>query len=189
MAYEQEMENSLNPEEAETPDEETAEEEQGTPEENPEKPSTEEKGKPDPDKLYARMKKAETEAKLVKEELDKLKKSPQKEAGTPIDVFDLAKTVSALKEYSPDELGDIQMIAKAKGISPEEAVKTEEAQLIITARREKVAKEQAIPHSSGAASGGFRVKTQEEIAKLIDKPDELKNYFEAYSKHRKREGV
>lgn len=184
MAQDLEKENSTNPEEEETFDEETSKEEQAT-SENPEKPSAEEKGEKNPDRLYARMKKAEAEAKLAKEELEKIKKTPQKEADTPIDVFDLAKTVSALKDYSSEELGDIQMIAKAKGISPEEAVKTEEAKLIITARREKVAKEQATPNPSGVSSGGFKVKSQEELAKLADKPDEMKSYIKAYEKHKK----
>ena len=182
MENEKTEETIENQEAEETPDEETSKEEQAT-SEKPEKSDSEEKAKTD--KLYARMKKAEAEAKIAKEELEKYKKASIGEK-TPIDVFDLAKTVSALRDYSVDELGDIQMIAKAKGISPEEAVKTEEAQLIITARREKVAKDNATPPPSGAILGGFKIKTQEELAKIMDKPGEVKAYFEAFAKHKKR---
>ena len=180
MAEEEIEEIIKNPEESDTPEEETDKEAQDNSEKPEKTPSELEEANK---KLYARMKKAEDEAKLAKEELVKSKKvSP---TGTPIDVFDLAKTVSALKDYNLEELGDIQMIAKAKGVSPEEAVKTEEAQLIITARREKVAKNQAVPDPSGAISGGFKIKTQEELATM--EPDAMKKYAMEFERHKKRE--
>ena len=93
-------------------------------------------------RLYARMKKAEAEAKALKDSLGK--KEGIKE-GTPAsqenDVFDLAKAISSLKEYTPEELDFIKIISKSKGISPQEAAKTEEAKLYIAARREKVEEE------------------------------------------------
>lgn len=143
MAKENEEETPKeNPEEEEEPTVEKPQEgEQVTPEE-PEKTSSEleEKNK----RLYARMKKAEEEAKLAKEELAKKKEGPS----IPTDVFDLAKTVSTLKDYNSEELDFIQMMSKAKNISPEEAAKTEEAKLYISARRRKVEAEKSMPEPS-----------------------------------------
>ena len=177
MAEENTEETIENPEEVETSEEKPTVEEQAT----SEKPVKESSEVEDANKkLYARMKKAEEEAKELKAKLEKSEKAPR--GDSPIDVFDLAKTVSALRDYSVDELGDIQMIARAKGISPEEAVKTEEAQLIITARREKVAKNKAIPDPSNVSSGGFKVKSQAEIAELS--PVEHRAYAEEYTRRK-----
>ena len=115
------------------PLEETSEEESSTttsPEE------LEEKNK----RLYARMKKAEEELKTLKDESSTvpLKKTSSE---APDNVFDLAKTVASLKDYDPTELDFIQMMSKAKGISPEEAVNTEEAKIYIAAKRQKVEEE------------------------------------------------
>lgn len=142
MAEEKTEETIENPEEAETSEEETVEEEQEIPE-KPEKPSEEleEKNK----RLYARMKKAEEDAKSAKDELEQERKKPFE---APANVFDLAKTVSTLKDYNPEELDFIQMMSKAKSISPEEAAKTEEAKLYISARRQKVEAEKSTPEPS-----------------------------------------
>ncbi len=180
MAEEIVEETIENPVEVETTEEETTTTGQETVEKPEKTPSElEETNK----KLYARMKKAEDEAKTLKIELEKSKKAPI--MGTPIDVFDLAKTVSAVKDYNSDELGDIQMIAKAKGVSPEEAVKTEEAQLIITARREKVAKGNAVPDPSRVISGNFKVKTEADMMNM--KPEEIKTYIKEYERRKKGE--
>lgn len=125
---------------SETLGEEPLEEEQET-SEKPEETSLEleEKNK----RLYARMKKAEEEAKRLKRELEERKAS-----STSPDVFELAKTVSALKEYNDEELEYIQLLARAKNISPVEAAKTKEAKLYIAALREKVEKENKTPEPS-----------------------------------------
>ena len=156
MEEEKTEETIENPVEEETTEEEPQKTEQ-EPVEKPEKTSTEleETNK----KLYARMKKAEEEAKSAKEALSKKKEKPSDSN----DVFDLARTVSALKEYTPDELGDIQMIAKAKGISPEEAVKTEEAKLLISARKLKVAKEKSTPEPSTKQDSKGKLKSLSEM--------------------------
>ena len=121
MENEKEKEDSLNPEEdtseEKTQDEQTEEKSEGTSSE------LEEKNK----RLYARAKKAEEDLKKLKEELEKLKKPASKPSSEPTDVLELAKTVSALKEYSPEELDFIAMVARDRGISPTEAAKTEEA--------------------------------------------------------------
>lgn len=92
-------------------------------------------------RLYARMKKAEAEAKTLKDSLKEDKEETPTNKSVGDDVFDLAKTVASLKEYSPEELDFIQMMSKSKGISPEEAAKTEEANIYIAARRAKVEEE------------------------------------------------
>lgn len=138
MAEEKIEETIENPEEVETPEKETTETEQETVK-KPEKTASEleEANK----RLYARMKKAEEEAKSTREELEKSKQE-KPTRGQP-DVLSLAKTIATLKDYNSNELGDISLIAKAKELSLEEAVKTEEAQALITARRKKVEDEQS----------------------------------------------
>ena len=114
------------------PLEETSEEESSTttsPEE------LEEKNK----RLYARMKKAEEELKTFKDK----PKEVQASKDVPDNVFDLAKTVASLKDYDPTELDFIQMMSKAKGISPKEAADTEEAKTYIAAKRQKVEEEKS----------------------------------------------
>jgi len=148
-----EKEELLNPEEEETS--ETSEEET---EEKPQEEEQEISDKPDETskelegknkRLYARMKKAEEEAKTARDDLAKKKETPSE---TSSDIFGLAKTVSALRDYAPVELDFIQMMSKAKSISPEEAAKTEEAKLYISARRQKVEAEKTIPEPSTKTS-------------------------------------
>ena len=117
------------------PLEETSEEESST---TTPSEKIEEKNK----RLYARMKKAEEELKTLKDESSTvpLKKTSSE---APDNVFDLAKTVASLKDYDPTELDFIQMMSKAKGISPEEAVNTEEAKIYIAAKRQKVEDEKS----------------------------------------------
>jgi len=192
-----EKENSLNqpgeetPQETsgeETPKEEVSEEnkeEQETPE-NPEETSSdlEEKNR----RLYARAKKAEEELKSLKKKLEKMEKRASGSSDT-LDVFDLAKTVSSLKDYSPEELDYIQLIAKAKGISPEEAAKTEEATLYISARRQKVEAEKKTPEPSTKQSISEKPVekiTSEDLAKMSVK--EKEEYLEKIGWHKKPQG-
>jgi len=182
MATEKEKENSLNPEEPETSvSEEPLSEKTGTEEGEPQEKnpkdassaSLQKEGKPNVERLYARLKKAEEKVKELRQKLEEKEKSQPSEKGEErVDIFDLAKTVSALKDYSPEELGYIQMVAKAKGLTPEEAAKTEEAKLLIAAKREKVAKEQKVPAPS-SPFGSSSSKTiepgmsEEEIDKVL----------------------
>lgn len=170
-----EKENSTNLEEEETSEtskkEETSVEEQET-SKKPEKTSAEieEANK----KLYARTKKAEEEAKSVKEELEKVKKSSVKTDTS--DPLGLAKTVSALKDYSPEELDDIALISKAKEIPLEEAAQSEEAKVLVTARRKKVAKDKKTPEPSSTFMAG---KSLKDIKKMSD--EEFEEYEKSYS--------
>ena len=146
--------------------------EEGTPK-KPDLTSTEleEKNK----RLYARMKKAEESEKLAKEELAKKKDNPSTDS---TDVFNLAKTVSTLKEYNSEELDFIQMMSKAKSISPEEAAKTEEAKLYISARRQKVEADKSTPDPSTKQSLSkkpFDKITPEDVSNMTLK--EKEEYF------------
>ena len=137
--------------------EETKEEERET-SVKPEGTSSEEDlgAKAHPDRLYARMKKAEEEAKLAKEKARTLEEK-LKSVGAKVptdDVISLAKTVAALKDYSPEELERISVIAKGKGIPLTEAAQTEEAKLLIAAMREKVAKSKSVPNPSAPLGAG-----------------------------------
>jgi len=114
------------------------------------------------EKLYNSLKDKEIERKEAKKD-------------TPTDVFNLAKTVSTLKEYSPKELDFLQKISKIDGISPQEAAETEEAKLYIAALREKVAKESQTPEPSTKQS--FSKKsidkiTPDDVSKMNQKEKE-----------------
>lgn len=101
-------------------------------------------------KLFARAKKAEEKTKRLEAELFALKQRMEKEKNpsTYIDITELTKKISALREFSPEELDYISLIARAKNIPIEEAVKTPEVSLYIQAMREKVAKESKVPEPS-----------------------------------------
>lgn len=134
------------PEGSEEQPEETTEEQETS--QKPEKTTSEmeEANK----KLYARMKKAEARAKELE-----TKKPP---VGDQSDSLALAKTIAALKEHSAQELDDIALIAKAKGLSLEEAAQTEESKVLVAARREKVAKEQKTPLPSSSLTANMSSK-------------------------------
>jgi len=173
-----ETDNSSNPEvetpevpevESEEPKEPKAEQE--TPKEPEKTPSEVEEANK---KLYARMKKAEARAK----ELEKLK-TP---VGDQSDSLNLAKTIAALKDYSAAELDDIALIAKAKGLPLEEAAQSEEAKVLVAARREKVAKEQKTPLPSSSLTAG---KSQKDIANMS--PEEHQALEESFRKKMERQ--
>jgi hypothetical protein len=128
-------------------------------------------------KLYARMKKAEEEAKELREKLGKSTKQD-----SPIDSLSLAKTVSVLKDFNADELNDIDLIARAKNIPLDEAARTEEAKILVAARREKVAKEQKAPLPSSSLPGG---KTTKDIRTMSS--EEHKALEESYRKKTRRQ--
>jgi hypothetical protein len=166
-----ETENSQNPSEGEPEVNQAPIGEQETPL-KPEKTSLEieEANK----KLYARMKKAEDEAKELKAKLGKQE--------TPFDSLSLAKTVSALKEFSATELDDIALISKAKGLPLEEAARTEEAKILVAARREKVAREQKAPLPSSSLPGGKSLKDIRTMS-----AEEHKALEESYRKSTRRQ--
>jgi len=120
------------------------------------------------EQLFARTKKAEEDFKEYK------KSHPDTSTPKvvpPINAFDLARTVSTLKDFSPDEISLIEKFAKADDTTPEEIVKRTDVMEIITLRREKVAKDKAIPAPSSPFGSTLNTKpvkemTSEEHAKF-----------------------
>ncbi len=132
--------------------------------------------------------KAETAEAKLKELGDKNTNPDDKteiwEASTdPLEIVKLGKT---LKDYNEEETEFIIQNAPTKDINGIiEATKKPFVQIAIQAMREKVATERATPSPSDASSGGFRVKTQAEVAKMT--PEEHKAYAEEFTKRRRKE--
>lgn len=106
-------------------------------------------------KLYARTKKAEAKKKKLEAKLEAKKNSSQSDSSEKeekIDdmdsMFDTAKKLAALKDYSSDELDVIKRQAKALGVDPIEAAEHEDTQTLIEARREKKKKSNNTPSPS-----------------------------------------
>ena len=88
----------------------------------------------------------EKHEKLAKEFEELKTKVPQTDKELPTtDPLTLMKTVSALKDYSQDELDVISVFARGKGLKLDEAAKDEAVKLTIAAMREKQSKEAAVP--------------------------------------------
>lgn len=132
-------------------------------------------------KEKAEKEKKEKEEKEKKEKEEKGEEKKEEKEKMP-SAFDLAKTVSALKDYSSEEIDFIHTMSKAKNISPEEVIKDPDVQLFIKAKRDKVAKEKKIPDSgSPGGKGGFKILSKAEIAEMLKKPDGEK-LFNEYEK-------
>jgi len=152
MENEKELEEvSQNPSEEETSAEETSEQEDSK-ETSKLEDQTSNKGElaskytEQEKQLFERAKKAEAKVKL----LEHLEKKVEKSAETPVE--DIARTVHALKDYSAEEVGTIFQQAKALGVSPLEALKNEDVDLLIQAKREKVAKSSKTPEPTNRQS-------------------------------------
>lgn len=102
--------------------------------------------------LYERTKKAEQKAKA--EEAEKLllqkqvKEATTKATGTAPDASEIAKTVLALKDYSPDEIDYISRQAKFLNLPLDKAAQDEDVQLFLQAKREKVERSDKTPEPS-----------------------------------------
>lgn len=124
---------------------------------------------------HHKKKQRELEAKL--KELES-KKSEKKISSSETSVFDLAKKVLKLKDYSPAEIEFIETVARGKGIPPEEAVDLPEVKEFIMYQREKVAKEQRTPEPSTRTSPSkksFEEITPEDLSKMS--LEEKEKYF------------
>ena len=99
-------------------------------------------------KLFARAKKAEDELRALKlgNKGDKTDKGGNQFASA--NPLELAKTVAALKDFSSDELDYVQLIAGGKGLSLDDAVKTDEVKTYVEAKRAKVESENKTPSPS-----------------------------------------
>ena len=160
---ENEEETSTNPEAEETS--ETSEEEETSTEESQESSEEPDKAKQELEaknkQLFGRAKKAESKLKKFEKAVDK---GDEVASSDPIE---LAKTISALKDFSPDELDYVQLIAKGKGLALDEAVETDEVKTYIEAKRQKAEGERKTPSPSSPSSvlGG---KTEEDLEKMTN---------------------
>lgn len=129
--------------------------------------------------LYERAKKAEAKAKRLEYLEKKVEDQNKSSDSADIPTEQLAKTVHALKDYSPDEVDTIFKQAKSLGVSPLEALKDEDVTLLINAKREKVAKESKTPEPTNRqtseeksfsewTSKDIEGKSLEEISKYYD---------------------
>lgn len=89
------------------------------------------------------------------------------------------------KDISKEEFEIISALAKGKGSSLEDVMSSKDTQEYIEFQREKVAKTNAIPTSSGATIGSFKIKTQEEIANMT--PEQHKAYTDEFNKRKRKE--
>ena len=99
--------------------------------------------------LYERVKRAEAKAKML-EHLEEKTQEVSKDPDVPIQ--NIAKVVHGLKDYSADEVDTIFRQAKALGVSPLEAAKNEDVDLLIKAKREKVERENKTPEPTNRQS-------------------------------------
>jgi len=160
-----------NPEEVETPEEETTVSEQEPKEEKPEVVKEEMVSKKELDKLYARMKSAEEEAKKAKAQL--IEKKPVSETDVILEVQ------VATKGLTPEAVKELQLRAKANGVSLTEARQDENFKLWQDGRKAKVEKEKALNPSTTQSEVEKKqsksidqrlqeATTQEEKAKILD---------------------
>lgn len=92
------------------------------------------------EQLYARLKKTEEKTREMKSE--------------PKSEVDFLETAKVAKKYDEDSLEIIANYAKRTGMAIAQAEKDEIVQLAIEAKKEKVAKEKAIPNPSDANLSG-----------------------------------
>ncbi len=123
--------------------------------------------------LWARLQKAEKKAKEANGE-----ETVPTDQPSQLDPIELARAVKELSQYSPEELDYIKLISSAKGVSPQEAVKSEEVQLYIQARREKVEKESKNLNPSSRQPSSEKPVSELSIEEAQNLPDEEKvKYF------------
>ena len=139
------MENEKEMEDSQTSEEnEDSQQEDHTSEKVESKPQYTDREK----QLFERAKKAEAKAK----KLDLESKVQEAKEDPTSSVEDVAKTVHALKDYSSEEVELIFRQSKALGISPSEAAKNEDVDLLIKAKRDKVEKDNKTPEPTSRQS-------------------------------------
>jgi len=124
-------------------------------------------------------KKKQRELEVKIQELSKNTPKESKKGSEELSVLDLAKKVSALKDYAPDEIDFLEVIAKGKGIDPVEALNTDEFKLFLQAKRQKVAEESKVPQPStkqAPSQKTYQDYTPEDVEKLP--LDERLKYFQ-----------
>ena len=102
--------------------------------------------------LFERAKKAEQKAKVEEAEKlllqKKIKESTAKATGNTLDASDIAKTVLALKDYTPEEVDYIAKQAKFMEVSLPEAAQNEDVNLFLQAKREQTERSDKTPEPS-----------------------------------------
>lgn len=124
-------------------------------------------------RLFNRAKTAEAEAKEAKLKLAELQKAPQTNQtnqASNLSVDEIAKEVRLLASLSDEEIGEARDIAKGKGISLEEAVKTKSFQLFSKEIKDEQRKERA---KMGSSKGS---QTHSPVAVSALTEDEHKAY-------------
>lgn len=169
LPFEKKAEETIdNPEEGETSEEETLVSEQETEENKPEVVEEKVVTQKELDKVYARMKSAEEDAKKAKEELAK-----KVESNKPVSEIDtILEVQSATKGLEPEEVAELQLRAKANGISLSEARKDDNFKLWQDGRKAKVEKEKALAPNTNQDEVDKKPKTLDE--KLLAAQGNLK---------------
>ncbi len=140
--------------------------------------------------LYERTKKAEAQKKKLEAKLESMKRNPTEKKEDKIEnmdsVFEQAKKLNSLKDYSSDELDIIERQAKALDLDPVEAAKHEDVKTLIEAKRKKKEKINNTPSPSNKqqpSSKSFSDWTPEDISKIdssteegIEKLDEYRRW-------------
>jgi hypothetical protein len=125
--------------------------------------------------LYERATKAEQKAKEEEAKRLMLEKESGKVAkqatGESLDPSDLAKTVVALKDHSPEEIDYIFKQAKFMNVSPLEAAQNEDVQLFLEAKKERRERSEKTPEPSTKQS-----PTQKDVSQWTN--EDLRNASE-----------
>ena len=166
----EELDNSETVEEQETSDSSNAENEEAQPQE-----------KKGDSQLYARVKRAEAELKKERAKSASQEKIEQKFSEQ--DPYELAKTVQALKDFSPEEIDVIKRQATVLEITPAEAASNEDVQAIISHRREKLQAEQTNPTPTNRQEPqgeDFSSWTPETVEKKFNEGDAGRKQIDEY---------
>lgn len=136
--------------------------------------------------LFSRAKTAEEKLKLYRDKFGDIEGNKPPVQQNESDPFSLAKTVASLKDYDAQSLDFASMIAKAKGIRPEDAVKTEEFKIFLEGKKLSDSKNNSIPHPNNSAPSDT-VKSAQEIEKMTDA--EFAAYEREYNAKNKGGGI
>lgn len=134
--------------------------------------------------LYERTKKAENTKKKLEAKMYASSGEKKEESGSSI--FELAKKISALRDYSTEELKIVERMSNALGVDEVEASQHDDTQTLIKAHREKQEKINKTTVPSGRQSietKDFSSWTPDDVDKIdtttmegIEKMDEYRKW-------------
>lgn len=131
--------------------------------------------------LYSRTKKAESELKRMRAQVESFKKAGESVTNEPtkVDEFELTKLVHALRDFNDDkELEIVKRQAKGLGVSLTEAATHEDTMLLVESYRKKQQDKQAVPETSSRQQPyekAFNEWTPADINTLMDDGSEESN--------------